>query len=241
MGRKSRPIPTHLGGKLKIIRERLGLSQSQMMALVKPAETKEHRSIISEYEKGRAAPDLATLLAYARAGKVLLDVLVDDSLELDSRLDEITSKCGIVSPLADEQDSETENSNAASNDETPPEKLSLKRFNQLNDESFFSDFLTEEDGANPSGKSEVLDYFKVLFDTEFLLQLDDLYLHLLRCSPLDLREKMTRQYFRRALILASVSEYIREPKKSHLNAFWRSLIKYLRNDDKNQKGAEAAS
>lgn len=231
MGRNKRPIPPRLGAKLKAIRDRLGLSQSDMLTLVIPGAKKGHRALISEYEIGKKVPDLIVLLAYARHGKVLLNALVDDHLELDSALDEITFSCGIASSEGAHQHCEAAPLIADGDAETPPEHLSLKRFNQLNDESFFADFLTEEDGASPSGKSGVLDYLKVRFDTEFLVELDDLYLHLLRCSPLDLREKMTRQYFRRALVLASVSDYIREPKKSYLNSFWRHLIKHLRADN----------
>lgn len=228
MGRNKRPFPKRLGAKLLIIRNRLGLSQSEMLMLVKPTAAKSNRALVSEFEIGKKVPDLIVLHAYARHGKVLLDALVDDRLELDATLEEIMRASGIASPAAAAGETNAADSNA----EMPPERLSLWRFNQQNEQSFFAEFFTAEDDTEESGKSGVLDYFKVPFDTEFLLQLDDLYLHLLTRSPLELREKMTRQYFRRALVLASVSEHISEPKKSHLNSFWRHLIKHLSDGDK---------
>lgn len=37
---------------------------------------------ISEYERGKRIPTIIVLLAYARAGKVPLEQIVDDELEL---------------------------------------------------------------------------------------------------------------------------------------------------------------
>jgi DNA-binding XRE family transcriptional regulator len=75
-----RPQPKRIGSKLLAIRQRLGLSQSQMFRLL---ELKCCYTRISEFETGRRQPNLLTLLAYARAAKVPLEQIVDDVLELE--------------------------------------------------------------------------------------------------------------------------------------------------------------
>ena len=84
MGRKSRPAPRHLGRKLKAIRRRLNLSQTDMLCLIKPGEDKDHRAMISEYERGVKTPHCVELLRYARLAEVSTDVLIDDALKLTS-------------------------------------------------------------------------------------------------------------------------------------------------------------
>ena len=74
-----REKPLHLAGKLKAIRQRLGLSQTGMKERLEFAG---HYGRISEYELGRRQPSALTLLAYARTAGILLEELVDDELEL---------------------------------------------------------------------------------------------------------------------------------------------------------------
>ncbi len=71
--------PKRLALKLKAIREYLGLSQTEMKDFLKIKSSYNH---ISEFERGIRVPTILTLLAYARAGNVSLESLVDDELEL---------------------------------------------------------------------------------------------------------------------------------------------------------------
>ncbi len=74
-----REKPIHLAAKLKVIRQRLGLSQTEM---VQRLNFKGHYGRISEYELGRRQPSVSTLLLYARAAGIRLEEIVDDELEL---------------------------------------------------------------------------------------------------------------------------------------------------------------
>lgn len=77
--------PKHLAAKLLQIREGLGLSQT---TVIERLGLGAHltRGKISNYERGEREPDLLTLLAYAEAAGVCMDVLVDDRLKLPSKL-----------------------------------------------------------------------------------------------------------------------------------------------------------
>jgi transcriptional regulator with XRE-family HTH domain len=83
MGRKPRLKPERLAQKLLQIREGLVLSQTEMM---KALGFEIHYSRISEYELGKREPPLPVLLKYARLAKVNLELLVDDELDLPSKL-----------------------------------------------------------------------------------------------------------------------------------------------------------
>ncbi|MDX6614565.1 MAG: hypothetical protein QOD75_3751 [Blastocatellia bacterium] len=73
--------PERIAEKVRSIRERLGLSQQQMLerlgatSMIAPAD-------ISKYETGRRDPAPGLLLNYARLSNVELEVLVDDELDL---------------------------------------------------------------------------------------------------------------------------------------------------------------
>ncbi|HEV7893963.1 MAG TPA: helix-turn-helix transcriptional regulator [Pyrinomonadaceae bacterium] len=84
MGRKARQRPERLGGKLRVIREALGLSQTGMVKRLEDEGIA--ASQISEYESGKREPSLITLLQYARLANVYLDALVDDELDLPAKL-----------------------------------------------------------------------------------------------------------------------------------------------------------
>lgn len=79
MGRASRPKPVFLAKKLKIIRNRLGFSQTEMLInLGYSSDKKEFRSIISAYELGKREPTLIDLLNYSKLANVSVESLIDD-------------------------------------------------------------------------------------------------------------------------------------------------------------------
>lgn len=79
MGKQARPRPLYLAVKLLAIRQRLCFSQSEMIRLLNfPMTT----ARISEYESGVREPNLLVLLAYARAGDVPVERLIDDHVDL---------------------------------------------------------------------------------------------------------------------------------------------------------------
>ena len=85
MGTKPRIRPERLAEKLRRIREALGLSQSQMWRHL-GLEDLIWAKQISTYELGKNEPPLPILLRYARAAGVSTDVLIDDELDLPSKL-----------------------------------------------------------------------------------------------------------------------------------------------------------
>ena len=72
----------NLPAKLLAIREKLGVSQSQLAKLL---EIEDGTARVSEYEIGRREPNLITLLKYAKLARVSLDTLADDTRELKFR------------------------------------------------------------------------------------------------------------------------------------------------------------
>lgn len=84
MGKASRRRPSRLAEKLLQIRNRLGLSQNEMLRGLGIAE-KGYRNYISDFENGKREPDLLTLLAYAQSFGISTDVLIDDSLDLPQK------------------------------------------------------------------------------------------------------------------------------------------------------------
>jgi transcriptional regulator with XRE-family HTH domain len=67
-----------LADKLRQLRESLGLSQGEIAARIDVKD----RASISGYERGEREPPLPVLLAYARLGKVKVETLIDDELDL---------------------------------------------------------------------------------------------------------------------------------------------------------------
>ena len=85
MGRRSRRRPGRIGEKLRQIRSALGLSQNQITHnLLLPKEFK--RGIISNYENDEREPPLFVLLAYARVAGICLEVIVDDAIDVPTKL-----------------------------------------------------------------------------------------------------------------------------------------------------------
>jgi transcriptional regulator with XRE-family HTH domain len=83
MGRSARPKPERLGEKLLVIRQRLGMSQTE---ICKALGLKVNYSAISNYELGTREPPLPVLLCYARIVGISTDVLIDDEMDLPARL-----------------------------------------------------------------------------------------------------------------------------------------------------------
>lgn len=84
MGRVTRPQPKRLAEKLLEIRERLGLSQNEMIRRM-GLDEELRREEISDFERGKRVPSLLVTLRYARAFGVSADVLIDDELDLPQK------------------------------------------------------------------------------------------------------------------------------------------------------------
>jgi len=95
MGRAARPKPEHLAEKLLYIRTALGLSQNQMLRVL-GLDEKVFRSAVSGYELGTREPPLPVLLKYARAANVYVDDLIDDTLDLPTKLPKTKRSRGIA-------------------------------------------------------------------------------------------------------------------------------------------------
>jgi transcriptional regulator with XRE-family HTH domain len=82
MGRTKRDYPRKLAGKLRNIRDREGMSQSEIATRLGVKD----RASISQFETGIIEPPLPVLLKYARLAGVSTDVLIDDKLGLPKTL-----------------------------------------------------------------------------------------------------------------------------------------------------------
>jgi transcriptional regulator with XRE-family HTH domain len=85
MGSRMRPRPERLADKLRQIRTSLGLSQSEMVNHLQLQDVIAYNKI-SNYELATREPALPILLRYAKAAGVCVDVLIDDELELPTKL-----------------------------------------------------------------------------------------------------------------------------------------------------------
>lgn len=85
MSKTARKGPARLAGKLKQIRESLGLSQSEMVKRL-DAEDTINRTHIANYERGEREPTLPILLKYSKVANIYLEILADDSLDLPAEL-----------------------------------------------------------------------------------------------------------------------------------------------------------
>lgn len=94
MGSASRSKPSRLAEKLLQIRLALSLSQSGMLERLGFSEEL-FRSNISQYELGTREPSLLILLKYARAANVYVEVLIDDELDLPTKLPSATKHEGV--------------------------------------------------------------------------------------------------------------------------------------------------
>jgi transcriptional regulator with XRE-family HTH domain len=85
MGRYHRKRPARLAQKLLSIRTELGFSQNGMIRHL-GLDDELTQSRISGYELGTREPSLLTLLKYAQAAGLCVDLLIDDKLELPKKL-----------------------------------------------------------------------------------------------------------------------------------------------------------
>lgn len=74
-----------LGEKLLEIRMALGLSQSEMLRRLGYEESV-YYTRVSDYERGTRVPPLPLVLEYARVAGIHMEDLVDDELDLPSKL-----------------------------------------------------------------------------------------------------------------------------------------------------------
>jgi transcriptional regulator with XRE-family HTH domain len=81
MSRGARQKPERLAGKLREIRDKLGLSQNGMIRRMGLADELTQAEI-SAFERGIRLPPLNALFEYARAANVYVDALINDGVEL---------------------------------------------------------------------------------------------------------------------------------------------------------------
>jgi len=88
MGRRSRTQPKKLKHKLKAIRSKMGVTQQEIVDLLKSYAPREFidSGYISQFENGKREPSLPVLLAYSKLTGVPINVLVDDELDLPKRM-----------------------------------------------------------------------------------------------------------------------------------------------------------
>lgn len=82
MGRAHRSRPHRLGEKLLLIRVRLGLTQSELIAKLAVKNEVLYPSSISLFERGGREPSLLVLLAYSNLSGWTINQLVDDKVDL---------------------------------------------------------------------------------------------------------------------------------------------------------------
>lgn len=85
MGTNPRVRPKRLAEKLRYIRASLNLTQDELVRKL-AIEGLTTQSKISEFESGKREPSSLMLLAYARLAGVCVDVLIDDALDLPTKL-----------------------------------------------------------------------------------------------------------------------------------------------------------
>lgn len=96
MGKYPRVRQRHLPEKLLQIRAALNLSQNEMLRHLELDE-RLNRTNISNYELGDREPPLYVLLRYARAAGICVDVLIDDELELPTKIPSTPLHAGVLS------------------------------------------------------------------------------------------------------------------------------------------------
>jgi transcriptional regulator with XRE-family HTH domain len=85
MGKGARRRPRRLPEKLLEIRQKLGLSQNEMVRRMGLTDEME-RDYISKFERGTLEPSLWVLLQYARTANISVEALIDNNLYLPAKL-----------------------------------------------------------------------------------------------------------------------------------------------------------
>ena len=85
MGSAARRKPERLAEKLLAIRLGLGLSQNGLIRRI-GFEDDLSQAEISMFERGIRVPPLPVILEYARAVNVYVEALIDDSLDLPTKI-----------------------------------------------------------------------------------------------------------------------------------------------------------
>lgn len=85
MGKQIRKRPERLPEKLFEIRNKLGLSQNEMVRRLGLSDEIE-RDYISKFERGTLEPTLWVLLQYARSANIYVDALIDNDLDLPEKI-----------------------------------------------------------------------------------------------------------------------------------------------------------
>ena len=85
MGQASRPKPMRLAEKLLEVRNRLKLSQNELINRLGLTDALT-QARISAYERAVREPPLLVLLRYAEISGVYVDALINDALDLPARL-----------------------------------------------------------------------------------------------------------------------------------------------------------
>jgi len=94
MGRQPIPRPERLAEKLITIRDALGLSQNELIQRMGLSDFL-LREEISDFERGKRIPPLPVLLEYGRIAGVYMDAIVDDQLDLPSKLPSSPRHAGV--------------------------------------------------------------------------------------------------------------------------------------------------
>jgi transcriptional regulator with XRE-family HTH domain len=82
MGTSRRIRPVRLAEKLTTIRTKLGLTTEDMIRALDCSSVPLYRATITQYEKDRREPPLIVLLRYAQLGRIPVDTLIDDDVDL---------------------------------------------------------------------------------------------------------------------------------------------------------------
>lgn len=85
MGRAAIQKPARLAEKLLEIRQRLNLSQNQLIRFL-GFDGKLTQTEISAFERGVRVPPLIVLLRYARSVGINVEILIDDKMSLPNKL-----------------------------------------------------------------------------------------------------------------------------------------------------------
>jgi DNA-binding transcriptional regulator YiaG len=85
MGDARREVPKRLPAKLRFIREALGLTQEEMLKELRLPKSV-RRNYLSRWESGEREPTLSALRRYSEVAQVWMNAIVDDSIDLPTRL-----------------------------------------------------------------------------------------------------------------------------------------------------------